>query len=95
MIGVSWTWGGNPSPDFTVKVYSKFSGVNILDSSSKNNVLHYNGSSPSGFINSTYVGMTKNCSLYINYSNTPDVEITYAQINPVLTDVDWLNGRYA
>jgi len=44
-----------------------------LDSSSNNKVLHYNGSSPSGYTNSSYVGMTNNCSLYINYSNTPVV----------------------
>jgi len=30
-ITVQWTWNGNPNPDFTFKVYSKFSGVNILD----------------------------------------------------------------
>lgn len=54
ILGVTYNWNGNPSPDFTVKVYSKFLGVNILNSTSNNNTIHYNGSSPSGFTNSSY-----------------------------------------
>lgn len=32
VLQVQWSWNGNPNPDFTVKAYSKFSGVKILDS---------------------------------------------------------------
>ena len=95
ILGVSWTWGGNPNADFTVKVYSKYSGVNILNTASTNNVIHYNGSSPSGYTNSSYIGMTNNCSLYLNFSNNPKVSIISAQMYPLLTDIDWMNGSYA
>ena len=45
-----------------MKVYSKFKGVNIYDSSLKTVVLNYDGSSPSGFTNSKYKGMTDSLS---------------------------------
>jgi hypothetical protein len=82
ILSVAWTWGGNPSPDFTVKAYSKFNNVNILNSSLNNNTIHYNGSSPSGYLNSTYTGMTDNCSIWLNFSNNPNVTINNITVIP-------------
>ena len=69
-ITVQWTWNGNPNPDYTLKVYSKLSGVNILNSSLGTVILNYNGSSPSGFTNSNYTGMTSSCSSFISNTST-------------------------
>jgi len=50
------TWFDSPAPDYTVKVYSKQS-LEILDSSNKNTILHYDGQEPTGFTYSHYRGM--------------------------------------
>jgi len=62
VVQVKYTWNGNPNPDFTLKVYSKFAGVDILDSSNKPSKINYDGKSPSGFKNSNYTGMTTDCN---------------------------------
>lgn len=48
-ITVQYIWNDNPNNDFTLKAYSKFDNVNILDSNGKTSIVHYNGSSLSGF----------------------------------------------
>jgi hypothetical protein len=53
-----------------------------LDAGSTNYTLHYNGSSPSGFLNSSYNGMTDNCSYWLNFSNNPNVVINSATVIP-------------
>jgi hypothetical protein len=53
-----------------VKVYSAILGVNILNSSLGTVNLHYNGSSPSGFTNSSYKGMTTSCSAFVGNSSS-------------------------
>ena len=55
-------WFNSPATDFTLKVYSPFQGVNILDSNNITKIINYDGSSPSGFTNSNYAGMSSNCS---------------------------------
>jgi len=104
ILNVQWTWNGNPNPDFTVKAYSQFSGVNIVDSSSQSQIIHYNGSSPSGFKNSNYTGMTNNCSSFIKSSNntnittfnySPLIEIinaTYGSMNVTQKIIDLYNS---
>jgi len=54
----------NPNKEYTIKLYSPIKGINIVDSNDMGNVLHYNGSSPSGFTNSNYTGMPNDCSGY-------------------------------
>ena len=49
---------------------SKLSGVKILNSALATDVLNYNGSSPSGFTNSNYTGMTTDCSAFVNATST-------------------------
>jgi hypothetical protein len=71
-ITVEYRWDGLPvHRDFTVKVYSQFTGVNILDSNSETKISHFNGSSPSGFTNSNYKGMTSSCSAFNSPSSNP------------------------
>ena len=54
-------WFNSPANDFTLKVYSSFQGVDIFDSNNNKNIINYDGSSPSGFTNSNYTGMTSTC----------------------------------
>ena len=75
-ITVQWTWNGNPNPDYSLKVYSKLLGVNILNSSLGTVVLNYNGSSPSGFTNSNYTGMTSSCSSFISNTSSTNSSST-------------------
>ena len=58
---------GNPSPDYTLVVYSKHIGKSIVNSAGKSIMYHMDGSSPSGFKNSTFCGM--NCT---GNETTPD-----------------------
>jgi hypothetical protein len=53
-------WSGNPTTEYTVVVYSKHMGKSIVNSKGKSIMYNMDGSSPSGFKNSTYCGM--NCT---------------------------------
>lgn len=55
-VRAAYTWFNSPSPDYTVKIYSKQT-LQVKSSTSTTNMIHMDGSSPSGFTNSTYKGM--------------------------------------
>lgn len=47
-IAVQYTWFGSVAPDYTVSLYSK-QNLEIKNSNGGTNVVHYDGSEPSGF----------------------------------------------
>ena len=53
-----------------------------MDAGSSNYTLNYNGTSPSGFTNSSYFGMTDNCSLWLNFSNNPNLVVNNVTVIP-------------
>ena len=62
-IYVKYEFVGSPHPDFTLKVYSK-ENLPILDSNGNTNEINMDGSSPSGFTSSSYIGMDAwDCSM--------------------------------
>ena len=48
-LTVNYKWLGSPYHDFTVKVYSPYSGVPLTDSKGKTNMLYTDGREPSEF----------------------------------------------
>ena len=48
-MSVQFTWNGQAHQDYTVKVYSAHSGVDLYDEDGNTNMLHNDGSSPSEF----------------------------------------------
>jgi hypothetical protein len=61
---VKYEFAGSPHPDFTTKIYSKYTGVNILDTAGNSNMIHMDGTSPSGYTSSSYIGMSNwDCSM--------------------------------
>lgn len=54
---VQYNWYDSQVKDYTLKIYSKFSQVNITNSTGASWMYHMDGKSPSGFINSTYCGI--------------------------------------
>ena len=55
VIYVQYEWLGSPSPDYTLKVYSKHD-LRIFDENDKENILYTDGRLPSEWTNSTYRG---------------------------------------
>lgn len=68
-IQVRYEWVGQTHKDYTVKVHSKQSGVQVLKSGAANQ-LFTDGASPSEFTNTTYTGMHTDCSRYDGTSST-------------------------
>jgi hypothetical protein len=50
---VTYDWFGNVPRDYTVKVYSKQS-LTVRDENGNKNMVHMDGTSPSGFTSSSY-----------------------------------------
>jgi len=61
---VKYEWIGSPHRDYTLKAYSKFSTAQISDSYGNINKINMDGQSPSGFTDSSYTGMTTDCSRF-------------------------------
>ena len=53
---VRYLWFNSPAPDFTVGVYSKQNLI-VKEWTGKISKYHMDGTFPSGFTNSTYMGM--------------------------------------
>ena len=56
-VRVGYTWFNSPSPDYTVKIYSKQT-LEVKDAQGLKNQINMDGSTPSGFTYSTYKGMS-------------------------------------
>lgn len=54
-IYATFQYYGSPAPDYTIKVYSKYTGQ-IMNVTMQSNQIHMDGQSPSGFTGSDYDG---------------------------------------